>query len=78
MRAVVITKHGDLSVLKVRPRVVAAAIYTRDGELFANYAKPGAAKTSLPAKPEGDGYRIEGDYLVIFRRVAEKWQAPGL
>ena len=65
------TATRDLGVLKVRPRVMAAAIYTRDGQLFATYAKPAAGNPVFPAKPEADGYRIEGDELLIFRRVVE-------
>jgi hypothetical protein len=33
--------QNDLTVLEVRPRVVAAAVYTREGKLFATYVKPG-------------------------------------
>jgi signal transduction histidine kinase/CheY-like chemotaxis protein len=65
------TAARDLMVLKVRPRVRAAAIYTRDGELFATYAKPGAGQAPFPPKPAADGYRIAGDELLVFRRVVE-------
>ena len=65
------TATRDLAVLKVRPRVMAAAIYTRDGELFATYAKPFVVNPTFPARPEADGYRIEGDELLIYRRVVE-------
>jgi len=65
------TATRDLAVLKVRPRVMVAAIYTRDGELFATYAKPFVVNPTFPARPEADGYRIEGDELLIYRRVVE-------
>ena len=71
------TATGDLSVMKVRPRVLAAAIYTRDGRLFATYAKPGFDALAFPEKPEADGYRIEGDQLLIFRRVVEGGEPLG-
>ncbi len=65
------TAAKDLAVLKVRPRVMAAAIYTRDGDLFATYTKPNGTAEQFPPRPESDGYRIEGDELLIFRRVVE-------
>jgi two-component system, sensor histidine kinase len=66
-----VTATRDLTVLKVRPRVRAAAIYTRDGELFATYTQPAAGEAPFPPRPEADGYRIAGDELLVFRRVVE-------
>src|SRR5207244_4316179 len=71
------TAAKDLSVLKVRPRVTAAAIYTRGGELFATYTKPYTAAVEFPMRPEADGYRIVGDELLVFRRVVEGDEAIG-
>jgi signal transduction histidine kinase len=71
------TATKDLAVLKVRPRVTGAAIYTREGELFATYRRPGAPAIGFPARPEADGYRVEGDELIIFRRVVEGNEAIG-
>ena len=71
------TATGDLSVMKVRPRVLAAAIYTRDGELFATYTKPGLEAIAFPARPEADGYRVEGDQLLVYRRVIEGGEPIG-
>jgi signal transduction histidine kinase/ActR/RegA family two-component response regulator len=55
----------------VRPRVVAAAIYTERGNLFATYVKPGQAAPEFPAKPSADGYRVQGGEIVMFHRVVE-------
>ncbi len=71
------TATADLSPLKIRPRVLAAALYTRDGDLLATYTKAGLDVPPFPTKPEADGYRIEGDQLVIFRRVMEGGQPLG-
>ncbi len=71
------TATTDLSLMKVRPRVVAAAIYTREGELFATYAKPGVEAVAFPRKPEADGYRIVDDQLALFRRVIEGGETIG-
>ena len=65
------TATRDLGVLKVRPRVTEAAIYTRGGDLFATYTKVGIEGVTFPPRPEADGYRIEGDDILIFRRVVE-------
>ncbi len=71
------TATADLGALKMRPRVLAAALYARDGELLATYTKAGLDTPPFPQKPEADGYRIEGDQLVIFRRVIEAGQPLG-
>jgi signal transduction histidine kinase/CheY-like chemotaxis protein len=63
--------------MRVRPRVVAAASYTKDGELFATYNKPGFESIPFPAHPEADGYRVEGDQLLIYRRVVENGESLG-
>jgi signal transduction histidine kinase len=71
------TAATDLTLMKVRPRVLAAAIYTRDGDLFATYTRPGTDAASFPAKPEADGYHIEGDQLSLYRRVVEGGEPIG-
>jgi signal transduction histidine kinase/CheY-like chemotaxis protein len=71
------TAAADLSALKMRPRVLAAALYTRDGELLATYTKPGMDTPPFPLKPEADGYRIDGDQLLLFRRVVEGGEPIG-
>ncbi len=65
------TAAKDLAVLRVRPRVRSAAIYTRDGDLFATYVKEGTTPGDFPAKPPQDGYRVEGDEILMFKRVVE-------
>jgi two-component system, sensor histidine kinase len=71
------TAEKDLSVMQVRPRILAAALYARDGQLFAAYIKPGARAQSLPASPGADGYTIEGGELSLFRRVIENGELIG-
>jgi signal transduction histidine kinase len=71
------TGANDLKLMRVRPRVLAAALYTRDGELFATYTKPDVAAFAFPARPEADGYRVEGDQLFVFRRVVENGEPIG-
>ena len=71
------TATTDLTLMKVRPRVLSAAIYTRAGQLFATYTKAGVEEMPFPKKPEADGYRIEGDQLLLFHRVVEGGETLG-
>ncbi|HSN19873.1 MAG TPA: ATP-binding protein [Usitatibacter sp.] len=71
------TAEKDLSLIRVRPEVLAAAIYTEHGRLFATYVKQGEPPQSFPLRPEVDGHRIEGDEIVIFRRVVENGEPLG-
>ena len=41
-------------MLRVRPSILAAAVYGRGGELFAIYRKPDA-RADVPERPETDG-----------------------
>ena len=67
----------DLSVMQVRPGVVAAALYTREGRLFATYSRPGATGPPFPVSPGATGYAIEGDTLALFRPVTENNERVG-
>ncbi len=59
-----------LSALKADPHMVAAALYDKDGRLFATYpATP--PRDALPAALERDGYRFERGLLIGFQPVAE-------
>jgi signal transduction histidine kinase len=59
----------NVELLRSRPRVRAAAIYNARGKLFASYAAAG--EHAFPDLPEADGARVEGDDLVVFRRIIE-------
>jgi signal transduction histidine kinase/CheY-like chemotaxis protein len=67
----------NLSVLRLRPLVTGAAIYTADGKLFADYTAAAEVPTTLPAITERNGYRIEGDQLWVFQEVRENGQFLG-
>ncbi|HEX4781561.1 MAG TPA: ATP-binding protein [Usitatibacter sp.] len=70
------TAAQDLAVLKVRPFVLAGAIYTRRGELFATYTKPGV-DARFPQRPRPEGYAIQGDQLSIYHSVVEEGETIG-
>jgi two-component system, sensor histidine kinase len=67
----------DLSVMQVRPRILAAALYGRDGKLFATYTKPGNRAQAFPPAPGPEGYMIEGGQLSLFRNVIENGEMIG-
>ncbi len=67
----------NLALLKVRPQIRAAAIYAANGRLFATYAHDAAKAASFPALPGADGYRIDGDEIVLFHRIVEKGEILG-
>jgi signal transduction histidine kinase len=71
------TATQDLTVLRVRPRVLSAALYTRDGKLFATYVRPDITPPEFPPMPVTDGYRIADGQLILFRTVVENGEHIG-
>lgn len=66
-----------LSLLRAKPNITAAAIYNIRGKLFASYQRAEGPKLAFPAIPELDGSRVEGDELVLFRRIVENNEILG-
>ncbi|HYD61062.1 MAG TPA: ATP-binding protein [Noviherbaspirillum sp.] len=66
----------NLSMLRLRPSVRAAAIYNERGSLFASYMAPGAP-VELPRLPEADVVRVEGRDLVLFKRIVSEGEILG-
>ena len=69
------TARQNLAVLRVRPQILAAAVYTSDGKRFASYAA--APNQAVPARPEASGYRIQGDEVTVFRNIVENGEMVG-
>lgn len=59
-----------LSALKKEPNIVAAALYGKDGKIFAQYSS-GANKDTFPAKAGPDGYRFGYSSLQGFEPVVQ-------
>lgn len=57
-----------LLALQAKPHLVAACLYTKEGERFATYVIRGM-QPKLPSQPENDGYRFTSDRLVMFRPI---------
>src|SRR5438132_805232 len=57
----------NLELLRYRPQIRAAAIYNARGKMFASYSNKDSGE--FPKLPEADGTRVEGNELVLFKRV---------
>ena len=66
----------NLSMLRLRPQVRAAAVYTADGRVFAAYpADPPAG--SIPTEARSPGATFDGDDLSVFQRVVQDREVIG-
>ena len=62
-----------LSSLRADRQILAAAIYTRDGRIFAKYLREGSGASLLPSRPGADGHVFaEGHMLRYTPLVSEK------
>jgi signal transduction histidine kinase/ActR/RegA family two-component response regulator len=60
-----------LTALKAKEDITAAALYGRDGKIFASYVRTNINKSSLPASPPPiDGIRFTKNYLEVFHGVS--------
>jgi two-component system, sensor histidine kinase len=66
----------NLAVLRVRPQILASAVYTSHGALFASYSR-NAEDAHLPAKPGAPGYVIERGELMVFHPIVENGEMLG-
>lgn len=67
----------NLALLKARPTILAAAIYTARGALFASYTREGETAAVFPAIPDPDGYRIDRGELVVSKRIVDRNEIVG-
>lgn len=65
------TAYESLGMLKERRQILAAALYTPSGMLFASYVIDDDRNARFPAVPARDGYRVDGDELTLWHRVME-------
>ncbi|MEO8484965.1 MAG: ATP-binding protein [Betaproteobacteria bacterium] len=67
----------NLSVMRVRPGVLAAAIYSRDGRVFATYRKGEVRASEPPERPGADGVAIAGNRITLFQPILERNERVG-
>ncbi len=67
---------ANLALLRSRPDILAAAIYTARGAVFATYVQDAVGET-FPQLPGPDGYVIAGDSAQLFQRVIDNNEVLG-
>jgi signal transduction histidine kinase/CheY-like chemotaxis protein len=67
---------SDLRMLRGRPDIEAAALYTLDGKLFASYTRSGAGGT-VPPSASRLGHRMDADLIELFHPIAENGESLG-
>ncbi|MFL6707164.1 MAG: ATP-binding protein [Massilia sp.] len=67
----------NLAVLRVRPQIVAGAVYTAGGKRFAQYAQQQAQDLSFPDAPGAPGSRVERGELVVVRKIVDNGELLG-
>src|SRR6266850_3794434 len=68
--------NENLGLLRARPKVRAAAIYDARGRRFASFSR-NSEDARFPELPEADGARVEGDELVVFKRIIKDREIVG-
>ncbi|MCE3261855.1 MAG: hypothetical protein K0R43_934 [Pseudoduganella sp.] len=71
------TAQQNLGLLRVRPQILAGAIYTSQGELFASYAQASFDLAQLPRRPGPLGHAIEGGQMVVSHPIVEAGERIG-
>ena len=69
---------ATLSALTAKEDIVAAALYSPEGKLFAHYSRAnGVLPAEVPDRPNDKGYRFEGGYLEVFHQVTMNGEPVG-
>jgi signal transduction histidine kinase/CheY-like chemotaxis protein len=70
------TAQQNLSVLRVRPQILAGAIYSANGARFAAYSQ-GASAAAYPARPGVPGYSIDDGELAVYHNIVDNGEVLG-
>lgn len=66
-----------LSSLKAKPNILGAAIYAKDGKIFATYMREDLKEFSFPSAPGFKGHRFENDRLALSKEIQLDREAIG-
>ncbi len=66
-----------LSALSAAKNIVQAAIYAKDGTVFATYLRPGERDLILPPAPSGDAHTFDFNGLYLFRPILHDGERIG-
>ncbi|MFZ6776102.1 response regulator [Undibacterium sp. Ji83W] len=69
--------NENLAQLRANPNIVAAAIYTSQGKLFAHYLREPGRKDQLPLSPGVENSHFEGGELAVFKRINSDHEVLG-
>ncbi|HEX7897258.1 MAG TPA: ATP-binding protein [Planctomycetota bacterium] len=67
-----------LRTLKAEPQIVAAALYDREGRLFASYLRTGVPADKIPARLQGTGRSRDGRDLLVVHPVRSDAEPLGV
>jgi signal transduction histidine kinase/CheY-like chemotaxis protein len=67
----------NLSMLQVRPQILAGAIYTADGRMFASYAQSAQQTPVFLERPGAPGHQIHDDRLQLFHTIIDHGEIVG-
>ena len=66
-----------LNTLKKKEHITGAALYDKDGKLFAKYVSRSNPNETFPPSPEADGTRFEKDRLLFFKKIYDAGEFDG-
>ena len=66
----------NLAVLRVRPQILAGAVYTAGGQRFASYTQ-GSSEAAYPVKPGRPGYVIDQGALSVYHHIVDNGEVLG-
>ena len=66
-----------LNSLRAEPLILAAAVYRRDGRVFATYLRDGTAKGLVPDSPGPEGPKFEAGHLSVLRPLTSEGARVG-
>jgi signal transduction histidine kinase len=72
-----IAASENLSMMRVRPNVLAATVYGADGAVFAIYRNPDARDVDVPGRPSDDGVQVLGDRIQVTQPIVERGARVG-
>jgi len=72
-----IDAEETLGALRSKRHITAAALYNKDGQLFAQYASAQSAPGLFPLRAEKEGVRFEKDHLLLFHEIRVKGEPIG-
>ncbi|HSH92212.1 MAG TPA: ATP-binding protein [Ramlibacter sp.] len=68
----------NLKVLRAKPNVVAAALFTANGRMFASFRPPDQEAQSIPYQVQAPGLSLDGEWIRVWRNVTSNREKVGM